>query len=392
MDTSIIATALYTIGVELHALSKVNWIALAYTLAYLGSTAIFASLSDVFGRRNVYIAASVTFLTFSFACGWARSLNQLIAFRALQGVGGSGLYSIGFVILPEITPLRMMKMIGALAGIVMASSGILGPVLGGLITANTTWRWIFWINAPIGAVQIILFILAWPGEQQLKPAERRSLRQVDIVGFFLLIAASIPFVLAFQEAGIQIVEKKRIWSTAIFVAPLVVGIICWIALIGWEYLISTYQADSINAFFPMRLFTRRIYMSAVIATMLTGFAYFVLIYSLPVHFQVVYGHSALSSGIALLPMLGSAAIGSTFAGAISGRKNVTFWIMVAGAMFMLIATASLTTLDNVAHAQTKAYGLQVFAGLGFGLTISTSSMLAMLESEVKDYGTTTTTT
>jgi MFS family permease len=109
------------------------------TLAYLGCTAIFASLSDVVGRRDSYIAASTLFIAFSLGCGWARDLNQLIAFRALQGVGGSGLYSIGFVILPEISSVKMSQMIGALAGGVIAMSGVLGPVLGGIITNYTTW-------------------------------------------------------------------------------------------------------------------------------------------------------------------------------------------------------------------------------------------------------------
>lgn len=138
LDTSIVATAIYTIGDDFQSLSKVNWIALAYTLAYIGCTAIFASVSDVSGRRNAYLAASVIFLAFSIGCGFAQSLNQLIALRALQGVGGSGLYSVGFVILPEISSLRMTKMIGALAGAVIAMSGILGPVLGGIITNYTT--------------------------------------------------------------------------------------------------------------------------------------------------------------------------------------------------------------------------------------------------------------
>jgi MFS family permease len=147
LDTSIVATALYIIGVEFHALSRVSWIAIAYTLAYLGCTAIFASLSDVFGRRNAYIAASVIFLSFSVGCGFAQSLNQLIAFRALQGLGGSGLYSVGFVILPEISSLKMLKMIGALAGTVIAISGVLGPVLGGVITKYTVSEFITPPNA-----------------------------------------------------------------------------------------------------------------------------------------------------------------------------------------------------------------------------------------------------
>ncbi|KAJ4354458.1 uncharacterized protein N0V89_006195 [Didymosphaeria variabile] len=382
LDTSIVATALYTIGVEFQSLSKINWVALAYTLAYLGCTAIFASLSDVFGRRNTYIAASTLFIAFSLGCGWAKDLNQLIAFRALQGVGGSGLYSIGFVILAEISSVKMLRLIGALAGGVIAMSGVLGPVLGGIITNYTTWRWIFWINAPIGILPIILFALAWPNQKQLPPAERRPFRQMDFLGFFLLIAASVPFVFAFQEAGIHVVSNANVWKTAIFVAPLIVGIICWIALFGWEYIISVRWSASINAFLPIRLAKRRVYMSAVAATMLSGFPYFVVIYSLPTHFQVVNDHSALASGIALLPLLGSSAIGSTIAGAVSSKKNNTFPVMITGAVLMVIGTATLSTLGI--ETQAKAYGLQVFVGLGFGLTIATSSMIAGTESEIRD--------
>lgn len=371
---------------EFHALSQINWVALAYTLAYLGCTAIFASLSDVFGRRNAYTAALVVFMAFSLACGWAKNINQLIVFRALQGIGGSGLYSIGFVILPEISSMRMLKMIGALAGGVIAMSGVLGPVLGGIITEYTTWRWVFWINAPIGICPLILFFLAWPNEKQLKPAERRPIRQMDILGFLLLLAASVPFVFAFQEAGIHIISNKDVWQTAIFVAPLTVGIICWILLALWEYTISARWSTSVNALFPLRLAKRRVYMCAVAATMLIGFPYFVIIYSLPTYLQVVNGRSALASGIALLPMLGSSAIGSTIAGAISSKKNRSFPLMVTGAALMLIGTATLSTLGNTSHTQPKAYGLQVFVGLGFGLTVSTSSMLASMESELRDNG------
>lgn len=127
-------------------------------------------------------------------------------------------------------------------------------------------------------------------------------------------------------------------------------------------------------------------MSAVIATTLTGFPYFVVIYSLPTRFQVVNGHSALASGIALLPMLGASAIGSTVAGAASSKRNNTFPIMIVGAVFMLVGTASLSTLENVVATQARAYGLQAFVGFGFGfgLTVSNSSLIAGLEAEFRD--------
>ena len=146
LDTSIVATALYAIGAEFNSLQSVTWVALAYTLAYVGFAVIFARFGDVFGRRNAYMAAFIIFFAFSIGCGFSQSLNQLIACRALQGVGGSGLYSLTLVIFPEISPLRKRKFIGTLAGLVIAISGVLGPVLGGLITRYTTWRWIFWIK------------------------------------------------------------------------------------------------------------------------------------------------------------------------------------------------------------------------------------------------------
>jgi MFS family permease len=132
--------------VEFRSTNTVTWVALAYTLSYLGCAVTFARVGDIIGRRNAFAAAFVIFLTFSIGCGFSQSLNQLIACRALQGVGGSGLYSLTMVIFPEISPPKMAKWIASLAGAVIAISGVLGPVLGGIITHYTTWRWVFWIK------------------------------------------------------------------------------------------------------------------------------------------------------------------------------------------------------------------------------------------------------
>ena len=146
LDSSIISTVLFTIGEDFQALPSINWIALAYTLSNVGCAVLFTSIGDITGRKNVYIAACIIFYSFSMGCGFAQSLNQLIAFRALQGLGGSGLYSLAMVIFPEISPPGMKKWIGAIAGMVVAVSGVLGPVLGGTISHYTTWRWIFWMK------------------------------------------------------------------------------------------------------------------------------------------------------------------------------------------------------------------------------------------------------
>lgn len=146
LDTSIVTTALYSIGTDFGALDQVNWVALAYTLAYVGFAVLFTRIGDIVGRKSAYIAAFVIFFSCSLGCGFSQSLNQLIACRALQGVGGSGLYSLAMVIFPEINPPSMLQWIASMAGIVIAVSGVLGPVLGGILTRYASWRWVFWIK------------------------------------------------------------------------------------------------------------------------------------------------------------------------------------------------------------------------------------------------------
>ncbi len=146
LDSSIVATSLFTIGTEFDALASVNWVALAYTLSYLGCAVMFSRMADIVGRRNAFLAAYVIFFGFSLAAGFSTNINQLIAFRALQGVGGSGLYSLTMIIWPEVSPPKYRQFIAAFAGLVIAVAGVLGPVLGGLFTKLTTWRWVFWVK------------------------------------------------------------------------------------------------------------------------------------------------------------------------------------------------------------------------------------------------------
>lgn len=146
LDTSIVATAISSIATEFSALDRVTWVALSYTLSYLGCAVLFASLGDVIGRRDAFTAAFVIFFAFSLGCGFSQTLNQLIACRALQGLGGSGLYSLSIVIMPEISPPKMRMWIAGIVGGVVAIAGVFGPVVGGIITNYTTWRWVFWIK------------------------------------------------------------------------------------------------------------------------------------------------------------------------------------------------------------------------------------------------------
>jgi len=381
IDTTIVATALFTIGEDLKTINSINWVALAYTLSYLGCAVLFARMADVTGRRNAYVAAFIIFFAFSLGCGFSQTLNQLIACRVLQGIGGSGLYSLAFVIMPEIAPQpKMQQLTGAVIGAVVAMAGVLGPVVGGAITHGTTWRWIFWINAPIGIIPLIAFIIAWPKPHQIHHPERRPLKQLDFLGAGLVIAASVLVVFSFQEAGL----RADVWNQAIFVAPLVVGVVLWFALFGWEVLAARKWESTLMTMFPLRLIKRRVFMGHFVTTLLAGFPYFMVIYALPLRIQVVNGRSQLTAGVSLMPMLGSVAVASTISGMVNSKKDFIFPTLFAGAILMTIGSGALSSLENAVALPAKMYGFEVFVGLGFGLMVSTVSMGASLECELRD--------
>jgi hypothetical protein len=229
-------------------------------------------------------------------------------------------------------------------------------------------------SGPVAVVAVVLFLLTWPTESMMKQPVRRSWKQLDFLGSSLLIAASVLVVFAFQQAGL----RPNSWDTAMFLAPLLVGCLCWCILLTWELFASNL---SISAILPPRLLKRRVYISTVIITILTGFVNFTAIYSLPLHFQIVNGSSPLTAGIALLPLLVSAAIGSMLGGLTAIHH---FPALAIANGLIAIGTGLLSTLSNHHGVEHKTYGFEVPLGLGMGLSISTSTLLAALQCESGD--------
>ncbi|CAD0095244.1 unnamed protein product, partial [Aureobasidium mustum] len=374
LDTSIVATALYDISVSFSSPHTATWIALSYTLSYLSFAVPFANLSDVIGRRAAWSLAFSIFFAFSLACGFAKTLMQLIGFRAVQGVGGSGLYSLTMIVMPEIVKKEQRKWIGAVVGLVVAVAGVTGPVIGGIITKFATWRWVFWINGPVAAVSVVLFLLTWPAESMVKQPIRRSWKQLDFPGSFLLIAASVLVVFAFQQAGL----KPNSWDKGLFLTPLLVGCFCWCVLFAWETFASSH---SFSVILPLRLLKHRVYATTVMVTVLTGFVNFIAVYSLPLHFQIVNGTSSPIAGVALLPLLVWAAIGSMLGGL---TANHSFPALAIANGMMALGAGLLSTLTQHHGVQAKTYGFEVPLGLGMGLSISASTLLAATQCEATD--------
>ncbi|TRX90209.1 hypothetical protein FHL15_008937 [Xylaria flabelliformis] len=313
-------------------------------------------------------------LGFSIGCGSAQSLEQLIAFRAIQGIGGA------VIVLPEVTPPRFLQGLAAVIGIIITLSSVLGPVLGGILTHYATWRWIFWINAPIGTASLLLFLTAWPKPQYLPNLERRSWRELDYLGSFMLIVATVLIVFPFQNVG-----GTEQWGQATFLAPLIVGVIALLGVFAWSLVVDRRWGDKIAAALPMSLLRNRIYTSAALSTMFLAFPYILIVYAFPLRCQVVNGKDALIAGVMLLPMSGSSALGSALSGRINGKKDRSCETLVVATGFVTLGCGLLMTISGSVTLEAKALGFLVFVGLGFGLSVSTTTMLATLQSSIRDH-------
>ncbi|KAH7035677.1 major facilitator superfamily domain-containing protein, partial [Microdochium trichocladiopsis] len=381
LDSTIVATSLFRIGAEFKSLQNLNWLALAYTLSYLGLAVLSAQISDVVGRRNAFLAFYVFFVGFSIACGFASTLPQLIAFRALQGLGGSGLYSVGMICAMELAPRTRQHLISALIGLIVTISSVAGPVLGGVLTEFASWRWVFWINGPVGGLSMTLTFLAWPPSSKQVSHRRRSWGELDYVGSSLLISAVVLVVFSFQNAAAQPDQ----WNTAVFLAPLLLGLSCAAILVGWSIFVERRWKDRMIPALPLRVLRNLVYTSALLNTVLLGFVYIMIVFVFPLRSQIVNGKDAMIAGLLLLPMLIANAVGIVASTALHQHGKHTMMPLMVAAGLTMLGSGLLTTLSAVVELEAKALGFLVFVGLGYGISVSTTTVTAALEPEPKDH-------
>jgi hypothetical protein len=232
-----------------------------------------------------------------------------------------------------------------------------------------------------------LFYFAWPPKDQLPNTQHRPLKSFDILGSVVVIAAAVLVTFSFQSAGTSTASNP--WRTAMFLAPLIVGVICWTVLFAWSYIVDKHWAGRLLPAVPFVVFRNRIYTAGVLNTLFMGFPYFMTLYVFPLRAQVVNSLSALDAGLTLLPMLGAAAVGTVAGGIINGKKNFIAETMMVAGCLMMIGLALETTLDTdpltSSTLQKKSLGFLPFIGLGFGLSASASTMVAIVESPIREY-------
>ncbi|KAF2684683.1 MFS general substrate transporter [Lentithecium fluviatile CBS 122367] len=363
MDTTIITTALIKISSSFHALDQGAWLVTAYLLTYNSFLMISAKLSDVLGLKTTLLACNVIFLVFSLACGGAKSMTQLIVFRAFQGIGGSGLYSLTFVaIMKLITPEKIGFYSGVISS-VFAFANLLGPILGGLIADRTSWRVIFWINAPVVGISFALLFFAMPALKDGKSIRDR-LRGFDGFGAILSVCWPVPLLFALQEAGVQFE-----WKSGVIIGTLITGLALLLLFGLYEAIIS--NKAKIDAMFPAKFATNPALALQLLSMLLLGMPTYVVFIQLPQRFQGVNFTSAERAGILLLPVTLLTPVGAMLSGALFGKKILgkavaTEYLLLLAMVFISIGIGLLSSLPVDSDFSSATYGYEIIIGFGIG--------------------------
>ncbi|MGQ5634094.1 MULTISPECIES: MDR family MFS transporter [unclassified Streptomyces] len=367
LDNMIVGTAMPTIVGELGGLEHLSWVVTGYTLATAASTPIWGKIGDMYGRKGAFLSSIVLFLIGSALSGMAQNMDQLIGFRAVQGLGAGGLMVGVMAIIGDLIPPRERgKYTGMMAG-VMALAMIGGPLVGGTITDNWGWRWSFYINLPLGAVALALVSAV------LHLPRKRSQARIDYLGVALLTVGITAIVLVTTWGG-----TEYAWTSARIMELIALGVVALIGFVWW-------QTKAVEPVLPLHMFKSRNFTLMSLIGFITGFVMFGATLYLPLYQQSVQGASATNSGLLLLPMLGAMLVTSMVAGRVttsSGRYKV---FPVAGGALMIAGLYLLSLMDTGTTRLTSGIYMAVL-GLGMGCLMQITMLVAQNSVEMKDMG------
>ncbi|MGW3248402.1 MDR family MFS transporter [Streptomyces sp. NPDC001070] len=367
LDNMIIGTAMPTIVGELGGLEHLSWVVTAYTLATAASTPVWGKLGDLYGRKGIFMSSIVIFLIGSALSGMAQDMGQLIAFRAVQGLGAGGLIVGVMAIIGDLIPPRERgKYQGMMAG-VMAVAMIGGPLVGGYITDNWGWRWSFYINLPLGVVALFMIsaVLHLP-KKQIKTS-------IDYFGTVLLTIGITSLVLLTTWGG-----NQYEWGSPQILGLLVLGVA---ALAAFLY-VETRVAEPV---IPLHIFHSRNFSLISVIGFLVGFVMFGAMTFLPLYQQTVQGASATNSGLLLLPLLLAMMVVSLIAGRITTQTGKYKIFPIVGGGLMTVGLYLLSTMDTGTTRFVSGAWMAVL-GAGMGFLMQITMLIAQNSVEMKDMG------
>ncbi|GGT26909.1 MFS transporter [Streptomyces purpureus] len=350
LDQTIVSTALPTIVSELGGMEHLSWVVTAYMLASTAATPLWGKLGDQYGRKKLFQAAIVIFLIGSALCGIAQNMPQLIAFRAVQGLGGGGLMVLSMAIVGDLVSPRERGKYQGLFGAVFGATSVLGPLLGGLFTEHLSWRWVFYINLPIGVVA--LFVIA--GVLHIPAHGTRH--RIDYLGTFLIASVATCLVLVASLGG-----TTWAWGSAQIIALAVLGAVLLVVFV----LVERRAAEPV---LPLKLFRIRTFTLVSVISFVVGFAMFGAMTYLPTFLQVVQGVTPTMSGVHMLPMVLGLFLTSTGSGQIVARTGRWKVFPVAGTGLTALGLLLLHQLHETSSTWEMSLYFFVF-GAGLGLVM-----------------------
>ncbi|WP_425712783.1 MDR family MFS transporter [Fictibacillus sp. Mic-4] len=351
MDNTIVATAMPTIVKELGGFDKFVWVTSAYMIATVAGMPIFGKLSDMYGRKRFFLLGIILFMAGSILCGTAQSITQLSVYRAIQGLGGGALMPISFTIIFDIFPVEKRGKITGLFGAVFGISSIFGPLAGSYITDQIDWRWVFYINIPIGILSIILVSLNY------KESKEHRKQQIDWGGAISLLIMLVSLMFALELGG-----KQYAWDSIVIIGLFVLSAVSLIIFLFVERKAS----DPIITF---SLFKRRVFAASQGVAFLYGFVFISASVFIPIFIQGVFGGSATNSGLILMPMMLGSVVGSQLGG--WGPSKFSFRnIMIVSGIFFISGVYLLSTMDTeTARSMITLYMIILGFGVGFSFSL-----------------------
>jgi EmrB/QacA subfamily drug resistance transporter len=361
LDQTIVSTALPTIVGELGGLDKLSWVVTAYILSSTIVVPLYGKFGDLFGRKRVLQIAIVLFLLGSVLCGLAQNMTQLVLMRALQGLGGGGLMVVSMAAVADVVPPASRGRYQGLFGGVFGLATVVGPLLGGFIVQHASWRWIFYINLPLGLFALVVIGAVFQG------GERRARHEIDYLGAFWLSLALLSIILFTSEGGsVYGWNEPRLWCILAF------GLVGIAGFIYEERLAK-------EPIIPLALFRNRSFAVCSLVGFIIGMSLFGSVTFLPLWLQVVKGSTPTEAGLQLLPLMGGLLVTSALSGRIISRTGRYRIFPLLGTLLASIGMALLTRLTN----DSSSWALWLYTGLlGMGLGLVMQVLVLAVQNSV----------